>query len=253
MMNWGTILSIALVIVLFVISTILALRLAKRKKPVWAYKTKRIIGLGTDAPAELKLYYGSNPVENVYQTRFIFFNRGNEAIRQDDVTEKVSLLFKKAKILRQPVIQAKSSEAIKLSAKQLIKQAQDTIQLDFLYLDHNDGAVVEVTHTECEKIDCIGNIIGVKKIVNIGQFEVSYPRHLGLWTITLLVVAAMAVATMTLLILKVLPFSEEQTVLKSIVGTISGGFSGFSVAANVTLLPRYLRCRKFPSWSRTRE
>lgn len=251
-MDWGFTVTIFFTIGFGIATIVLALKLTKGKKPVWAYKTKRIIGLGTDAPTKLKLYYGNRPIDNFYQTKLIFFNKGNEPIRQHDVTGKVTFLFKEAKILRQPVVQTKSSEAISLSAKQMVKQAEDSIQLDFLYLDYNDGAVVEVTHTESKGIDCVGNIIGAKRIVNIGNFEETCSRRSGFWTITLLVVLVISASTWALQSLKVLPFSEEQKVLSSIVGGIMAFLVGLAGGGLYSLLPPYLRCRKFPSWSRSK-
>lgn len=149
---------------------ILALRLVKRKKPAWAYKTTRIMGLGTDAPPELKLYFNNTPIEDVYRTTFIFFNRGTETIRKEDVTENVTVHFTGAQILREPTIKLKSKEAIQFSEKRVVKDGDNSVELDFLYLDHGDGAVIEVLHTKADNIRYSGNIMGTK-ITQCREFE----------------------------------------------------------------------------------
>lgn len=201
-MDWGTVLSITLVIALFIVSTILALKLARKKKPVRAYKSKKIISLGTNAPPELKLTFNDRPVTDVYRTTFIFFNKGNEAIRKSDVTKKITVHFGGAEILREPSVKATSKEEIEFLVKQVVKDGDNAIELDFLYLDHNDGAIVDVIHTTCEQIDCRGNIIGAKEITNIGEFEESRPRFLGLFSITFLIVAVITIPIVILSFLK---------------------------------------------------
>jgi len=176
-MIWG-IISIPLTIALFIVSTILLIKLTKRKRPTWASNTKQVIGLGTEAPPEIKLYFSNKQVNDIYQTTFILFNRGNETILRNDVTENVTIHFKDAELLRQPTINAISKDAIKFSAKQVIKEGDNCIELDFLYLDNKDGAVVEVLHTASKGITCSGNIIGSRRVVNIGHFSQSLPPRL---------------------------------------------------------------------------
>lgn len=256
-MNWGVIVAIVLTVGFGIATLVLALRLAKRKKPVWAYKSKKIIGLGTNVPPELKLTFSGTLVNDVYQTNFIFFNNGNEAIRQDDVTEKVILQFKGAEILRQPSIKQKSSEAIRFSAKQVVKNAENSVELDFLYLDHKDGAVVEVMHTECKEIACATNIIGARKVANIGQFEQFYRRFLGIRT-SLAMLCCIAIVAYFIVAFLGYPGSnwseylEEHKILY-IPSAILGGVGGFSFALLQVYLPRYIRGRKFPKWSRLKE
>ena len=62
----------------------------KIKEPVWAYKTSKIIGLGTDAPLDLHVTFKNKPVNEVYRTTLIIFNRGRTAIRANDVTKPIS-------------------------------------------------------------------------------------------------------------------------------------------------------------------
>jgi hypothetical protein len=170
-MNWGLIVTIILTVGFGVATIILAYKLARRKKPVYAYITSRIIGLGTNAPPELKLTFNENPVSNVYETELIFFNRGNESIRKNDVTDAITMCFEGARILREPRIVLKSGEKPRIS---LIKRDDNTFEIDFVYLGHNDGAVIEVLHTKCDSINPNGNIIDAGEPHFIGEFT-SYP------------------------------------------------------------------------------
>jgi hypothetical protein len=179
-MDWQFILLLVLGIAAL-IATIaaiwLAVKLAKKKKPVWAYKTKKIIGLGSNAPPELKLTFEDKQVKDVYRTVFIFFNRGNEDIRERDVTERVAFQFAGAQILREPNVIARSKDAIKPVAKRVTRNGVDCVELDFLYLDHNDGMVVEVLHTVSNELACSANIIGTESIRFIGWFAPSRSKR----------------------------------------------------------------------------
>lgn len=121
------------------IGIVVTIKLAKRKQPAWAHKTRKIIGLGTEAPQELKLTFNGKSINDVYRTIFIFFNKGNEAIQSNDVPQKVSINFGGAEILREPVIKGKSDESIGFSAQRVVTEENDSIELDFSYLDHDDG------------------------------------------------------------------------------------------------------------------
>ena len=101
-MDWRFLATISLTVILGIATIVLAIKHTKKKKPVWAYITRKIIGLGANAPPELKLTFDERPINDVYQTIFILFNKGNEAIRQNDITENVAIHFKGADILRHP-------------------------------------------------------------------------------------------------------------------------------------------------------
>lgn len=162
--------TIIVAVILGIAAIVQTIRATRRKKPVWAYSRKRVIGIGSVAPPELNLTFNGRPVKEVYQTDVVFFNGGTEAMRREDVKENITMLFKEAEILREPIIKSKSKEAIGFSAKRAVKDGDGAIELDFAYLSHNDGAIIEVLHTSKGKISCGGTIIDVDKISYFGEF-----------------------------------------------------------------------------------
>jgi hypothetical protein len=169
-MDWRFLVPIISTVIFGIATIVLTFKLVKKRQPVWAYKTTKIIGLGSNAPPELKLTFNEQPVSDVYRTRVILFNKGNEAILKENVTEGIVIHFKEASILRQPTILAMSRKGIELSAKQVVKEGDNAIEVSFKYLDHNDGAVIEVLHTASQDIKPSGNIIGTSQIRYIGEF-----------------------------------------------------------------------------------
>ena len=253
-MNFGLI-GILLAIVFFIATIVLAIRLARRKKPVWACNTTKIIGLGANAPPELELTFDKRHVSDVYRTLLIFFNRGNETIREDDITENVTVHFKGAEIFRQAIIRAKSKEAIKFYTKQGVKDGDNVVELSFLYLDHNDGAVVEVLHTRCEEITCSGNIIGVKAIASIGEFEQQRPKFIKLLDWTHLIAPAIILFSFGLAAL-LSPHIAGKPVgaaERMIMFVFAGMLGGSILGTCMIYLGKYLSHRKFPRWSILKE
>lgn len=251
-MIWGIVISASVGIIAIIVAVIFGLKSLKSKKPACAHKTTKIIGVGTDAPSELELLFNKRPVDEVHRTTFIFFNMGAQAIRKDDVTEDIAILFRGAEILRVPTIKARNKEPNKLVAKSVVNtEGQHLVQLDFLYLDHEDGAVVEVLHTPSEQISCEGNIIEAKAVANLGEFEEARPWPVLNRSIMTLVLAAAFVGLGLFWWFRISPSSPEMglafaVVLSAGVSVALGLFIGFLVSG----LPQYLRCRKFPSWAR---
>lgn len=250
-MDWKFIVYIVVAIVGIAVPTIIAIRLARKKRPVWAYRTEQIIGLGSDAPPELKLYFNEKPIPNVFRTTLLFFNLGNEAIRRIDVTDKITLCFHGAEILRDPHTMQTSKPEIRMSIEKVTKNGDSAVELDFEYLSHHDGALIEVLHTQCDDIECKGNVIDSREIKNIGKlvqtrtplnniFRILYFSLMGLTGLAILLWSLITTdksEPITLIFTRVLvPFTF-----------IMVGF------AAIPDLRRYFHSRKFPKWSLLKE
>lgn len=248
-MDWLLILAIIGILgtLVFGITTIVVTR--RKKEPVWAYKTINIVELGTNVPSELKLTYNGKAVKDVYRTTLILFNRGKEPIRENDKTEPVTIYFMGGEILNEPIIKATSNEAIAFSAKRGVKNNEHFVELNFLHLDHDDGAVMEIMHTSAKQMSCKANIIGAKnkEVDYIGEFEDSFPKFLGIRSISFLVAGILAISLVTASVFGKLPFSEfviELIMLSSVV------FGIFFTAFLMNYIPQFIRSRKFPDWTR---
>lgn len=249
-MDWKFIITLVGMVGFGITTIVLAARLARRKKPAWAYKTTRIIGLGTNAPPELRLTFDGKVIINAYSTIFIFFNKGNETIRKDDVTENVTMHFKGAEVLRQPTIIMKSKEAIEFSAKQIIRDGDNCVESDFKYLDHNDGGVVEVLHTESKKITCSGNIMGAKELAYIGEFISSRPklRYSRFISGGIMLLIPLAIIISLMLAPELNEPESEFMIWSTLAFTLVFWFI-FSMSE----IRPFFRYRKFPSWSFTKQ
>lgn len=161
------ILSIILGTALSIVSITLAVRLYKRKKPTWCYVTEKIIGIGSNAPAELQLSFNGQVITDIYQTTLIFFNRGRETIQNNDITDPLVAHFVGGEILKDPTVRKTSIESIKFSTSRKAEKGEHQLLIDFLYLDYEDGGIIEVLHTKTNNILFTGNIMGADRIDNI--------------------------------------------------------------------------------------
>jgi hypothetical protein len=243
-MDWGFIVTIFFTAAFGIATIVLALKFAKRKRPVWAYKTNQVIGIGSDAPPELKLTFNDKLVSDVYKTELILFNSGNEAIRKDDVSNKICVRFIGAEILREPSIKAKSKEEIRLSASRIVMDEDNAVELDFSYLDHKDGAVVEILHTACNKISCEGNIIGAGKPRYIGTLDRIRPRHSVMRLLLLAFPVLLAGVVVAGLYFTGRSLLEEAELLWFLI-IIAASFYAFIVPT----LIRFYGHLRFPRWS----
>lgn len=243
-MDWRFLVTIIITVALGITTIVLALKLANKRQPVWAYKTTKKIGLGSNMPPELKLTFNEQSVSDVYQTIIILFNKGNEAILKENVTESVVIHFRGANILRQPTILAKSREGIGVSAKQVIKEGDDAVAVSFQYLDHNDGVVIEVWHTTSQDIKTSGNIIGTSQIRYIGEFVPTSNQSLLLTVMNF-------VSPITLISVMLWVTIKKEWGFHGTPGDIAGAI--FILALGSALLwltaAPLLRCRRFPRWS----
>ena len=255
MIDWPFTIMLIITIAAIIVTIVIAIKFQKKKKPVWAYVTRRIIGLGTDAPLELKLLFNEKPIFDVYRTIFIFFNRGNETIRKNDVTDAVTVRFEGAELLRDAYVISVSKPEIRLS---VINRGNNAFEIDFFYLDHSDGALVEVLHTKGERLTCSGNIMGVKGIAYMEEFDPFRPkfRQFFKWkdiisTGTLAIVLIIGVLLASLYAGK--PFIEVFAKYSIAISLLVGMAFGSVLGAFTIFLTRLLYFRQFPNWSMLKE
>ena len=243
-MDFNIIINIVLAMIA-ITSLILLIRQYKRKKPVWAYSTRHIIGRDAEAPPELKYVFGTREVSEVYKTTIIFFNKGTDKFCGDlvhagnsDLNEAIIIQFKGAEILRPPTIPKRSKGVVNFSVEQ-VENCADSVKLHIPILNHNDGAVIEVWHTQCSEID-----IPNADITQMKEFVRHRPE--GFY-------GNIAVPFVLLAVFIWLLFSEivQGELLSDYLPLLIIAVALFVIS--IWGLNRQLRYRAFPSWSRIKE
>ena len=139
------------------------LKTVERKDPRCLYRTyKDIVKLSPVGESKIKIHYGSEEVDRVFTTYAWFWNAGKQVIKAEDcrpsrLTLNLSDKSPSFRILDCHVVKRTSEnnglEALKMSATALA--------IEFDFLNHRDGAVMEIQHTgHCAtKITSYGSII----------------------------------------------------------------------------------------------
>lgn len=252
-MDWGFVgVILSLVFgVIAIASIIVAIRLLRRKKPVWAYRTDLKISRDVATPPELKITFGTEEVDNVYKTLLVFFNAGNDIIRgrqsPTDVKENVTIHLKGAQILKEPTILKASKSSIGFTAKHVSKDRDNAVELDFDYLGHKDGAVIELWHSKYDNLSISGDVMNTV-ITRWTAFGSSRGREFY---------TDIAAFVMILLILS---WMEAGAIHYIIIGdNISPNITGLVVSSLCTIvtlmfgLRRLFRFIRFPHWSDIKE
>ena len=244
-MDWGYIITIILTVGFGVATIILTFKVTKRKRPVWAFSTRHIIGRDAEAPPELKYVFGNKEVSEVYKTTIIFFNMGTDKFCGDlvpagnsDLNEAIIIQFKEAEILRPPTIPSRSKGAVNFSVEQ-VKSPAGSVQLHIPILNHNGGAIIEVWHTQCKEIDIPNADVKLLK-----EFIRERPKNLYRSTIvsSIFIVFLLSLAGFVLATMK--SFDESVPILIL--------FAVFIVGVVWDMLKTF-RYKSFPGWSRRKE
>ena len=176
-MNIETILAylgIALGVIGLVASYYFYKRSLRIKEPVFSIKSNNLISGSTSIYDDLKVSYKRTKVENFTVSKILFFNRGSETLKKEDMltANPIRIVGHNAILLDGRILQANHTSNninLQLHAHPAPQIGMKYYVLDFDYLDKNQGAVIEILHTGLSSDDLTieGDIMGVQKIVNI--------------------------------------------------------------------------------------
>lgn len=136
------------------------------KKPCWTIKTNNLIQDYSSELSKLRVLYEKEEVEDISTSKIIFWNEGKETINSDDIPKAAPLKIEaknNAILLETDVLQS-NNKANRFSV--IPEDDKRSVQLSFDYLDHGNGAVIQVIHTgtTSDDLKLTGDIKGVKTI-----------------------------------------------------------------------------------------
>jgi hypothetical protein len=138
----ASLISIPLAFVLFV-------RGKRERKPCYAFRSFNLIrGVAKKIP-EIQISYSGHgePIEQFTITRLVFWNDGRETINKQDIAkgEPLEIIGKEGvKILNANVISEKNpANQFECS----LSRDKSTLRIGFDFLDHGEGAILQIFHT----------------------------------------------------------------------------------------------------------
>ncbi len=135
------------------------------RKPSWDIRSENLITDYAKRLPGIEVVYLGQQVGNLTVSKVMFWNDGRETVRHEDVAEAdpIRVVSKApAAILSAEVLQVNSEpNSFSVSLEPAVKAAY----LHFEYIDHGEGAVIQVIHSgrSSEDVDVIGTVKGAGK------------------------------------------------------------------------------------------
>lgn len=146
------IISILLSVAFGIISTYLALRYARIKKPFWFCSINYLFYWGIEQIEKLKIEYRGQSVENLSSVLFAFWNGGYGAIKSDDVAEPILFTVKdKFTIYHAEIIEPKSDNNYN-HFEIVLSDDRKTIEIKFKYIDKYQGVLIQI-YSDIQQFD----------------------------------------------------------------------------------------------------
>ena len=161
----GTV-SALLALVSIALAFIFFRRSQRSKEPTWAIRTTTLMEGYSAHLQNLEVLYKNSRVENLAVSRVAFWNSGAQTIYADDIAAANRLRF----VVDDPVriLDIKTLANNNPSSQFEVGLDGDGMSapVTFDYLDHGDGAVIQVVHTgtSSKDIDLTGDIKGSKPL-----------------------------------------------------------------------------------------
>jgi hypothetical protein len=162
--GWFTIISSTLGIGGTIFAVVIYFREKKEKNPVFYSRSISVVNPSLAKLKNIEVTYLKVPIDYLTLVKFSFWNAGKMSILKSDIAPKDPILFK----VPVPVI-IYDVEIIfqNLSNNFILTKIDDnTVKIDFDYIDYNEGFVFKVFHSGNTKtqITMQGTIIGSSKL-----------------------------------------------------------------------------------------
>lgn len=138
----------------------------KKNEPVYWIRTTHLFRETVKDVKGLHILYNNKEISDLSSTKFIFWNKGKDAIKQTDIASKNSI-----KITIDPdyeIFDAFIDKATSEDNNYIIEKQEDgkSVLVKFEYMERNDGVSISLTHTapSSNKFKVTGKVISGSKI-----------------------------------------------------------------------------------------
>jgi hypothetical protein len=184
--NWFNVVGVISAIVT-ILGGYFSLKGWKRKKPTYVIRSNNIFsGLTHTIPdVEVKFAGYGPPLPALTVTKVAFWNAGNETVNKGDIvkTNPLRLLAKPPVVILAVSVLERTTPHNQFD--HALKKDRTEASLTFEYLDHNEGALLQVFHTGTgnEDIQIEGTIKGVPRMRGLPVKSPPFSRHRPRWIV----------------------------------------------------------------------
>lgn len=167
MISWLSAASLAIAVLSVALAVIFYVKGKKAKRPCYAMRSINLVRDLVGKVEALEMFYSGQRIENLTVTKIAFWNGGRETIYRQDIASAEPLIIQAkegCKILDAKIIYEKNP-ANQFSIN--ICGSQSTVELQFDYLDKDEGVIIQVIHTgkSSKDIEITGIIKGAGRPV----------------------------------------------------------------------------------------
>lgn len=157
---WIIIISLGFTILSVILAIIFFIKSIKKKSPRFLVRSRNLVQK-LDNNSDIKIYYNDEPVNNLTFSKVVIWNNGKETIHDRDITSSDPLMISvedEFTILDVEILDC-PSESNLINVEKLNNKS---VRVDFEYLDHKDGCIIQVIHDgkNSENINVSGTIKG---------------------------------------------------------------------------------------------
>lgn len=164
---WYNLLAISLTVLGFLYGIIKDYIQSKKKEPVYWIRTTHLIRETLKDLKGISIRYNDVEVTDLSSTRFVFWNKGKDAIKRGDIASKnpIKISIDPEYVILDAFIEKKTDEDNSFTLK--LSPDGKSILIDFEFMERNDGISLKLTHTapDSKKFSVTGKVISGSKIV----------------------------------------------------------------------------------------
>ena len=156
---------LSLAIIGIILAPFFYLKGKKEKKPTFQIRSFNLVKEFSKKVTNIELLYSGENIENLTITKVIFWNRGNEPIRKEDiaVADPIKIVVdSKYEIFEAEILNDTANEVNRF---ELVKNDNKSIIITFDFISHGEGVAIRIAHSgvSSEDVALTGTIIGAGK------------------------------------------------------------------------------------------
>lgn len=164
---WYNLLAISLTVLGFLYGIIKDYVQSKKKEPVYWIRTTHLIRKTLKDLKGISIRYNNVEVADLSSTKFVFWNKGKDAIKRGDIASKnpIKISIDPEYVILDAFIEKRTDEDNNFTLT--LSPDGKSILIEFEFMEKNDGISLKLTHTapDSKKFSVTGKVISGSKIV----------------------------------------------------------------------------------------
>lgn len=145
----------------------------RAKEPCWVVKSNNLIENNVSQLSGLDILFKGEKVNSITVSKFIFWNKGAEAINREDIVkaDPLRLEGKGNAVILDAIILETTNKSNQFNLS--VDRTNNIVLMDFEYLNKQNGVLLQVVHTGTDRfaISVEGSLKGVDQILELKETD----------------------------------------------------------------------------------